>query len=165
MIRTDDEIFTSQKCVDEYFEKTRDLANDVDTEECAITLLKRIKYLDHASDSFFVPKDIYGWEEMALSYVEDAKVLFQHVHYAILLENYQEFFNATHDLEKAVTDGLLEEDVLFSLVNDFNINLIQTNKLCEQYEMKKFDDYHFQNDNFNERYLNWLKYLGCAYGQ
>lgn len=153
----DGELFTSQACVDQYFELTKELANNVDTEEGAVELLKRIKYLECVSNEFFVSEDIHGWEEMALSYIESPDMLFQNVHYDILLENYQEFFEATRDLEQAVIDGLLHEDYLFSLVNDFNINLIQTNVNCERYDMGKFAEYQFENGDLGKKYNAWLK--------
>lgn len=148
--------FVSQQYVDEYFEDTKNFVDTVDTEESAVELLKRVKYLNYVSDEFYVSNEIGMWEEMALSYIETPEALFKNVHYDIISREYQTFFDAARELEQAVIDDLLPEETLFSLVSTFNNDMEEVNVSCKKYGLIKFSEYWFQSYRLGERYQKWL---------
>lgn len=149
--------FVSQEYVDQFFEDTQGLANSVNSEEDAVAVLKRIKYLDYVSDNFYVPNETGAWEEMCLSYIESPRALFQNVHYDLILEEHKKFFEAARELEQAVLKGSLADEILFELVCQFNIDTDEANINCEKYNMMKFVKYWFESKDLEKRYEKWLK--------
>lgn len=70
-----DEEGLTQPFVDEYYEKTLKMVGDVESQEDAIELLKRIRNLQNFSELFFVPKDIEKWDDIAFSYIESLRYI------------------------------------------------------------------------------------------
>ena len=147
--------FTNQSYVDQYYEDTKILALGVNTEEDAVALLKRIKYLQYVSDSYFVP-DLAGWEEMALSYIESPATYFKNVQYDILLTEHQNFFKAARILEISVSDGLLPDETLFNMVKEFNHEISMANENCKKYGVISFTEYWFKSKLLQDNYNKWL---------
>lgn len=145
-----------QEYVDRYIEKTEKLALDVDSEEKAIAVLKRINYLHYISDEYFVPDIIEDWKETAMDYMESPEAYFRKVLYDILRKNHQQFFKSVAALEESVLKGHLAEEELFVMVMSFNNNIEDTNESCERHGMEKFPKYLFKSDLLQEDYEKWL---------
>ena len=68
-------LFSSQEEANRYFEKMEELANKVNDKESAIKMLEMIDVCYQNQEDFFIPAIVISYEEMALSYVEDYKVI------------------------------------------------------------------------------------------
>ena len=147
---------TSQQDVDRYLEETEKFVLEVDCEEKAVDVLKRINYLKYISDEYFVPDMIDDWKEMALKHMESPEAYFKKVLYGLFQENHPEFFESINHLKDSALSGHLSEEELFSMVRSFNNNLETTNESCERYGMEKFPKYRFKSDLLQKNYEKWL---------
>ena len=68
-------LFSSQEEANRYFEKMEELANKINDKESAIKMLEMIDVCYQNQEDFFIPAIVISYEEMALSYVEDYKVI------------------------------------------------------------------------------------------
>ena len=80
-----------QMKVDEYYENARNLAETADDKPKAIELLKRISYLHHLSNEYYVPNDIEDLRSMALEYLDSTEEYFTEVLYEIIVKTHQNF--------------------------------------------------------------------------
>ena len=146
----------SQEYVDRYFEDTRDLSLDVDSQKKAIDLLKRIHYLEYVSDEYFVAEDIAEWKKRAMTHIDSAEIYFQKVLYDIFRHCHLNFTDSLHSLEASVANDAVSEEVIFSMVKSFNEDMKITNESCKRYGMPKFDEYRFESSLLQEHYDEWL---------
>ena len=152
--------FIDQEYVDEYVRDTIPYAQNCSSEEDAVKLLRRVKYLQYVSDSFFVPEMVIGWEEMALAYIESAEAVFKYVQYEIIKQEHHTFFEAVRELEESVLSNLLSKEELFSMVKEFNDNIEGSNLCCEKYGMIKFTKYWFKHRLLQNDYDKWIEVEG-----
>lgn len=68
-------LFKSQEEANEYFEKMEELADQVNDEKSAIKMLQMIDVCYENQEKFFIPAIVISYEEMALSYVDDYKIV------------------------------------------------------------------------------------------
>ena len=145
-----------QDMVDSYLQDTLPYVEKCSDEGSAIMLLRRIKNLVYVSDEFFVPDYVYGWEEMALSYIQSNEAYFRYIQYDITKEQHKIFFDAIHEVEPAALAGAVSKEELFLMVKDFNDSISDINVLCDLYHMLKFSEYTFKEFSLQIDYDSWL---------
>ena len=154
-IDVNDEFF-SQEDVDRCLDEAKRIADDLDSQEKAIELLKHIHKLIPISDSYFVPDIVHEWKDSAMEYVESPKTYFNEVLYDIFKRQHESFKESVEYLEDSVNDELLDEDILFDMVMTFNRSMIETNESCERYGAEKFPEYRFSSASLQSRYDKWI---------
>lgn len=142
--------------VDEYYEETRNLAETIDDKPKAIELLKRISYLHHLSNEYYVPNDIEDLRSMALEYLDSPEEYFTEVLYEIIVKTHQNFTKSVLILEDSAIKGELSEEVVFDIVHSFNTSIEETNIQCDKYSSRKFEKYRFRSDELQMHYDEWL---------
>lgn len=68
-------LFNDQEEANKYFEKMEEFADKVNDKESAIKMLEMVDVCYQNQEDFFIPAIVISYEEMALSYVEDYKVI------------------------------------------------------------------------------------------
>lgn len=68
-------LFSNQQEANKYFEKMEKLADQINDEESAIKMLEMIDVCYENQEEFFIPAIVMSYEEMALSYVDDYKIV------------------------------------------------------------------------------------------
>ena len=152
------ESFTSQAEVDQFVIETEKLAEQVKDQESAIELYENISYLKSAMDIYFVPDVVLDWEKMALSHIESKAALFEQVHYDRISQMHQSGFDAFANLEEAVLNNGMPEEMLFNLIHTFNMDIEKFNGYCRKYGKDTFSYYQCANDDLRQKYDMWL---GC----
>ena len=68
-------LFNDQEEANKYFEKMEEFVDKVNDKESAIKMLEMVDVCYQNQEDFFIPAIVISYEEMALSYVEDYKVI------------------------------------------------------------------------------------------
>ena len=148
-------LLQTQQDVDQYVTETEKVADKVCDEETAMELFRRVDQLHYVSKSFFVPNIVLAWEEMALSYIESDKAIFDCVHYPHIQDAYAEGIETFKSLENFVLKGELKEEHLFRMVQAFNRGLSTFNKYCREYDRIGFSEYCFTNHDLQQHFKKW----------
>lgn len=68
-------LFNDQEEANKYFEKMEEFVDKVNDKESAIKMLEMVDVCYQNQEDFFIPAIVISYEEMALLYVEDYKVI------------------------------------------------------------------------------------------
>ena len=146
----------NQEFVDDLVVQAQKKAERCDNEAIAISLLKDIQQLVFLSKAFYVPDIIYGWEEMALSYVESQDGVFKLVYFPKMSEIYSRGIEALKDLEQHVLAESLSEVILFNLAYNFNLDVENFNQYCKQYNHELFKPFIMQDHMLYSKYKSFI---------
>ena len=68
-------LFRNQEEANQYFEKMEKLANEINDEKSAMEMLEMIDVCYENQEDFFIPAIVMSYEEMALSYINNYKIV------------------------------------------------------------------------------------------